>query len=158
MPLHLNTPLPSLAGGTEWLNGGPLQSEELVGHPALIHFWSISCHLCKETMPAVNAWRDRYGPAGLQVVAVHMPRGPEDTDVEKVKELVEKLGITQPVVVDNTHAIKKAFSNEYVPAFYVFDSEGKLRHFQAGDRGLKIVERRIRRVLGLPEEDGSSAG
>lgn len=147
MPMHLNTPLPPLTGATEWINGGPIQAGDLEGKPVLVHFWAVSCHLCKETMPTVNSWRDRYSPLGLQVVAVHMPRGPEDLDAAKVKEVVARLGLTQPVAVDNSHALRKEFGNEYVPAFYVFDKEGKLRHFQAGDRGLRIVERRIRIAL-----------
>lgn len=28
--------------------------------PTLIHFWSVSCHLCKEAMPEVNKLRDEY--------------------------------------------------------------------------------------------------
>ncbi len=34
---------------------GGLQKKHLIGEkPTLIHFWSVSCHLCKEAMPQVN--------------------------------------------------------------------------------------------------------
>ncbi|MBB3868056.1 Uri superfamily endonuclease [Parageobacillus toebii NBRC 107807] len=39
------------------------------------------------------------------------------------------------------------FENQYVPAYYVFDAEGKLRHFQAGGSGMKMLEKRVNRVL-----------
>ncbi|MBE3582667.1 MAG: redoxin domain-containing protein [Limnochordaceae bacterium] len=155
MALHMGTELPSLEGATQWLNGGPLHRQELTGKPTLIHFWAVSCHLCKETMPTVNRWRDTYQPLGLQVIAVHMPRSQEDTATEAVQEAIQRYQLTQPVAIDNQHAVKRAFANEFVPAFYLFDAQGYLRHFQAGDRGLRMVERRIRRLLDLPEEDAT---
>ncbi|KYD29753.1 hypothetical protein B4110_1323 [Parageobacillus toebii] len=42
---------------------------------------------------------------------------------------------------------RDAFENQYVPAYYVFDAEGKLRHFQAGGSGMKLLEKRVNRVL-----------
>src|SRR3712207_8945777 len=38
---------------------------------------------------------------GLRVIAVHMPRYPEDTDVEAVRDAVMTCGITEPCAVDN---------------------------------------------------------
>jgi len=112
----------------------------------LIHFWSVSCHLCKEAMPQVNEFRDRYQHE-LNVVAVHMPRSEKDLDIELVKQTAEEHGITQPILIDNEHKITEAFENQYVPAYYVFDAEGKLRHFQAGGSGMKMLEKRVTRVL-----------
>ena len=40
-----------------------------------------------------------------------------------------------------------AFDNQYVPAYYVFDKAGQLRHFQAGGSGMKMLEKRVNRVL-----------
>ncbi|MGE5591172.1 MAG: TlpA family protein disulfide reductase [Bacillota bacterium] len=57
--------------------------------------------------------------------------------------------MTQPVALDHDLAISEAFQNEYVPAFYVFDRDGKLRFRAGGDKGLGMVEGRIRRVCGL---------
>jgi len=51
------------------------------------------------------------------------------------------------VAIDNTHTIVDAFENKYVPAFYVFNEAGELRHFQAGDRGQKMLEAAVERVL-----------
>ncbi|HZG72769.1 MAG TPA: thioredoxin-like domain-containing protein, partial [Chondromyces sp.] len=84
--MKLREPMPELTGATEWLNG-QVTKEQLVGEkPTLIHFWSISCHLCKEAMPQVNNFRDEYADK-LNVVAVHMPRSEDDLDLEKIKEV-----------------------------------------------------------------------
>ncbi len=69
--MKLRQPMPELTGEKAWFNG-EVTREQLIGEkPTLIHFWSISCHLCKEAMPQVNEFRDKYQDK-LNVVAVHM--------------------------------------------------------------------------------------
>jgi thiol-disulfide isomerase/thioredoxin len=144
--MRLRAEMPELTGATEWLNG-QVSKEDLTGEkPTLIHFWSISCHLCKEAMPQVNEFRDKYSDK-LNVMAVHMPRSEDDLNLEEIKETAAKHDITQPIFVDSEHKLTEAFENQYVPAYYVFDKDGKLRHFQAGGSGMKMLEKRVNRVL-----------
>ena len=71
--MKLGRQMPELIGATIWLNG-QYDKADLVGNkPTLIHFWSISCKLCKEVMPKMNYLRDNY-KGNLNVIAVHMPR------------------------------------------------------------------------------------
>ncbi|MGM7682741.1 TlpA family protein disulfide reductase [Cytobacillus sp. Hm23] len=144
--MKLREQMPELTGATAWLNG-EVTKEQLVGDkPTLIHYWSVSCGLCKEAMPQINEFRDEYKDK-LNVVAVHMPRSEKDLDIEKVKEVAQEHDISQPLFVDNDHKLTDAFENQYVPAYYVFDKEGKLRHFQAGGSGMKMLTKRVNRVL-----------
>lgn len=144
--MKLREPMPELLGATDWLNG-KVTKEQLIGDkPTLIHFWSVSCHLCKEAMPNVNQFRDDYKDK-LNVVAVHMPRSEDDLDIELIKKTAVEHEITQPIFVDGEHKLNEAFENQYVPAYYVFDKDGKLRHFQAGGSGMKMLEKRVNRVL-----------
>ncbi|MFG6119146.1 MULTISPECIES: redoxin domain-containing protein [Thalassobacillus] len=149
--MRLRAPMPELEGATEWLNGQVSKDELLGDKPTLIHFWSVSCGLCKEAMPNVNEFRDEYKD-DLNVVAVHMPRSEKDLDLDKIKEVAAEHDITQPIFVDNKHALTDAFENQYVPAYYVFDEEGNLRHFQAGGGGMKMLRKRVNRVLGNKEK------
>ena len=49
------------------------------------------------------------------------------------------------------------FDNQYVPAYYVFDKDGQLRHFQAGGGGMKMLEKRVNRVLDEMKKESESA-
>ena len=147
---RIGTEMPSLEGATEWFNATGARAEaEAKGHPTLVHFWSVSCGICKENMPRVAAWRDERAGEGLRVIAVHMPRYEADTDTEQVRDAITHYNITEPCAVDNEHKLRDAFQNEqgYVPAYYLFDGEGKLRSFAAGERGLGMVEAALERVL-----------
>jgi thiol-disulfide isomerase/thioredoxin len=147
--MKLREEMPELTGATEWING-EVTKADLLGKPTLIHFWSVSCYLCKEAMPEVNELRDEYDDE-LNVVAVHMPRSEDDLDINVIRQMALAHDIIQPIFVDNEHKLTDAFENKYVPAYYVFDAEGKLRHFQAGGSGMAMLRKRINRVLGEKE-------
>ena len=158
MPMRIGTEMPSFDGATEWFNATGAGAEaEAEGRPTLVHFWSVSCGICKENLPRVARWRDERAADGLHVVAVHMPRHESDTDVEKVRDVVGEYQITEPCAVDNEHKLKDAFKNEqgYVPAYYLFDAEGKLRCFAAGERGINLVAASLERLL--PKAEGQTA-
>jgi thiol-disulfide isomerase/thioredoxin len=142
--------MPKLDGATEWFGGTQAHAEaEAEGRPTLVHFWSVSCGVCKENMPRVAEWRDRRREDGLRVIAVHMPRYEADTDVEAVREAVSRYNVTEPCAVDNEHKLRDAFQNEhgYVPAYYLFDAQGKLKSFAAGERGLDMLTSAVERLL-----------
>lgn len=150
MPMRIGTEMPKLDGATEWFNSTQAHAEaEAEGRPTLVHFWAVSCGICKENMPRVNEWRDKRAEDGLRVVAVHMPRYEADTDVEAVREAIAKYNITEPCAVDNEHTLRDAFQNEqgYVPAYYLFDAQGKLKSFAAGERGLDMLSSALERIL-----------
>lgn len=150
--MRLRQPMPEISGATEWLNG-EFTREKLVGEkPTLIHFWSISCHLCKVAMPSVNELRDNYKDQ-LNVMSVHMPRSEKDKNMDEIKQVAEEHQITQPIFVDDELKLTEAFQNQYVPAYYLFDRNGLLRHFQAGGSGLKMLEKRVIRVLEEMEKE-----
>ncbi|HWP42085.1 MAG TPA: redoxin domain-containing protein [Blastocatellia bacterium] len=155
MPMRIGTEMPSLDGATEWITGDAEQAlAEAKGRPTLIHFWSVSCSICKDNLPRISEWRDKYRDDGLRVIAVHMPRYPADLDVAAVREAIAKYNITEPCAVDNDHKLRDAFQNEqgYVPAYYLFDDRGRLRSFAAGERGLDMLFSAMNRVLQAAKE------
>ena len=150
MAMKIGTQMPSLDGATQWFGGTQAAAEaESEGRPTLVHFWSASCGICKDNLPRIAEWRDEKRDQGLRVIGIHMPRYESDTDVETVRDLIGKYGLTEPVAVDNEHQLKEAFHNHqgFVPAYYLFDHEGKLRSFAAGERGLDMLKSALDRVL-----------
>jgi thiol-disulfide isomerase/thioredoxin len=155
MPMRIGTEMPKLDGATEWFGGTQAHAEaEAKGKPTLVHFWSVSCGICKENMPRVAEWREGRREEGLRVIAVHMPRYEADTDVEAVREAISRYNISEPCAVDNEHKLRDAFHNEhgYVPAYYLFDAEGKLKSFAAGERGLDMLTSAVERLLAATQQ------
>lgn len=150
MGMRIGSEIPRLDGATEWFNGTQAHAEiEIKNRPTLIHFWSVSCGICKDNLPRISQWRDELKDSGLRVVAVHMPRYESDTNVETVRDAIASYGISEPCAIDNEHKLREAFQNDqgYVPAYYLFDAEGKLRSFAAGERGVDLLKATLDRIL-----------
>jgi thiol-disulfide isomerase/thioredoxin len=148
MAMRLRTEMPALSGITEWVNG-EASKNDLADKPVLVHFWSVSCGMCKESLPEINKMRESYPE--LQIIGVHMPRSEKDTDIDAVKATISKYELKHQQGIDNEHQVVNAFENEYVPAFYLFDREGVLRHRSAGEKALSMLKKPLERVL-QPEE------
>lgn len=144
--MRLRDHLPQLDGATDWLNSGILKKEDLIGKPILFHFWSISCDLCKVALPQINQLRDHYR-GRLHVIAVHMPRSKEDLYLDDVENMARKYDIMHPIYVDHDDVLTDKFSVRYVPAYFLFDEEGKLRHYQSGDNTIRMLTKRIDRLI-----------
>lgn len=145
--LRSGAPLPSLAGATRWLHGEP-DAASIQGRPTLVHFWAISCPICKDNLPTLRRWQDEYSPRGLQFIAVHMPRQESDTREGAVEAAVRELGLTEPVALDDAHALGERFETGGLwPVYYLFDAGGRLKSRAAGAAGLGMVEAALRRML-----------
>lgn len=149
MPMKLGDLLPSFEGATEWLNGSEVKSEELAGAPTLVYFWASSCGICKENMPKLKELRDKFASNGLKTVAIHMPRYEEDTNLETVKATIAEHNIDDICAVDNLHKLKDAFVNEqgWVPVYYLFDAEGKLKSRAAGEFGIGMLTQALEKMF-----------
>ena len=143
MPMRIGDTMPSLEEATTWFNGSwEDQQEHIKGKPVLVHFWAVSCGICKEKMPQLRDIISKYGDRGLQTIAVHMPRYEADTDLDTVNQMMSTIGITEPTAIDSLHKLKDAFQNEqgWVPVYFLFDAEGKLKTRAAGEFGVSVLQ------------------
>ncbi|RQQ42717.1 cytochrome c biogenesis protein DipZ [Burkholderia stagnalis] len=146
--------LPSLDGAVQWLNSPPLTTAGLRGKVVLVDFWTYSCINCLRTLPYINAWARKYAPYGLVVIGVHAPEFAFERDIGNVRKAVHDLGIGYPVAIDNNYAIWRAFGNEYWPAHYFVDAQGRIRRHHFGEGEYAESERAIQALLaeaGHPE-------
>lgn len=139
--------LPSLSGAVEWINTSPLTADGLRGKVVLVDFWTYSCINCLRTLPYVRAWAAKYRDAGLVVIGVHTPEFAFEKRSANVHRAIRDHGIDFSVAVDSDFAIWRAFGNQYWPAFYFVDAEGRVRHHQFGEGGYDESERVIQRLL-----------
>jgi thiol-disulfide isomerase/thioredoxin len=141
---------PSFEGATEWLNELEQTADDYVsGAPTLVYFWATSCGICKENMPKLNELKAKYKERGLRTVAIHLPRYEADTDLEKVKATVEEHCIDDVCAIDNQHKLKDAFLNEqgWVPVYYLFDADGKLKSRAAGEFGIGVLSGALEKMF-----------
>ena len=138
---------PGVDGAVAWLNSPPLSREGLKGKVVLVDFWTYSCINCLRSIPYIEAWWEKYRNDGLVVIGVHTPEFAFEKDQGNIAKAVRDLKITYPVAIDSNYAIWKAFNNEYWPAHYFIDREGKIRYHHFGEGEYEQSEQVIRQLL-----------
>jgi len=151
-------PAPSLEGATQWLGGPALDLAELRGKVVLVDFWTYDCINCRNSLPYVNRWARQYADQGLVVIGVHTPEYPYERLVENVREAMLRLGVRHPVAIDNQYRVWNAFDNQYWPAHYFIDANGRIRHLQVGEGDYAEQESVIRQLLEARKQGERTAG
>jgi thiol-disulfide isomerase/thioredoxin len=139
--------MPSLGGATQWINTQPLTTSGLRGKVVLVQFCTYSCINWLRTLPYVRAWADKYKNQGLVVIGAHTPEFGFEKEVEKVRGALKDMKVGYPIAMDNDYSIWRAFKNEYWPALYFVDAEGRIRYHHFGEGEYEQSERRIQELL-----------
>jgi thiol-disulfide isomerase/thioredoxin len=152
--LRSETHLPGFDGAAGWLNSEPLTPESVRGKVVLVDFWTYTCINWLRTLGHVRAWHEKYRDLGLVVVGVHTPEFPFERDADNVRWAAAYQRVEYPIALDPEYAVWRAFSNNYWPAVYIADAEGKIRHMHFGEGGYDECEMVIQMLLREAGRDG----
>jgi cytochrome c biogenesis protein CcdA/thiol-disulfide isomerase/thioredoxin len=139
--------MPELQGAVAWLNSKSLTKEALKGKVVVVDFWTYSCINCLRSLPYFKAWAEKYKNDDVVFIGVHTPEFAFEKNTDNVRKAIEDFKITYPVAVDSNYAIWNAFQNEYWPAHYFIDREGKIRHHHFGEGGYDESDEIIRKLI-----------
>jgi thiol-disulfide isomerase/thioredoxin len=139
--------MPPFTGAAGWINTAPLAPADLRGKVVLVQFWTYTCINWLRAHPYVRAWLAKYRDQGLVVLGVHTPEFPFEKDVENVRRAVQDMRIHYPIAIDSDYAIWRAFRNQYWPAFYFVDAQGRIRHQQFGEGHYEQAEKVLQALL-----------
>jgi thiol-disulfide isomerase/thioredoxin len=138
-----------------WLNSRPLKLDELRGKVVLVDFWTYTCINCLNHLPYVKDWNEKYKDKGLVVVGVHTPEFAFEKSTKNVQDAIKRLEIKHAVAQDNNYATWKAFKNQYWPAVYLIDKQGKIVYSHFGEGSYGETERKIQALLAQQSPAGS---
>ncbi|MFN2493149.1 MAG: redoxin domain-containing protein [Pyrinomonadaceae bacterium] len=137
---------PELATG-DWINSEPLKLKDLRGRVVLVEFWTFGCYNCRNTLPFIKRWDDRYREKGFVVIGVHSPEFDEERKVENLRGEVASLGILYPVVTDNDYQTWAAYKVQAWPTTFILDKQGRIRWMHVGEGNYEEAERLIQKLL-----------
>lgn len=139
--------VPELVGVKDFDNTPPLTMQSLRGKVVLVDFWTYTCINCRRTFPFLSKLTSTYDASGLTVLGVHSPEFGFEKEHANVARAVKELGVTWPVAEDPEMATWQAFGNEYWPADYLIDRQGKIRYYHYGEGGDRGIEDAVRALL-----------
>ncbi|MFZ2114796.1 MAG: DipZ protein [Solirubrobacteraceae bacterium] len=136
-----------------WVNtNGPQASILKRGQPMLVEFWDFCRPNSIRTLPYVKAWHERYAADGLRVIGVHCPGFAPSHPEQAVREAVERLDISHPVLIDSEFEVWQEYENRGWPARYLFDGHARLLDYHYGEGAYVETELAIQELLGVQRE------
>ena len=145
--LPIEGEFPSLSGATGWLNSPPLTAAGLRGKVVVVDIWTYTCVNWLRTLPYVRAWAEKYKDQGLVVIGVHTPEFAFEKNVDNIRRAAKGMRVDYPIAIDSDYAIWRAFKNNYWPALYVVDAQGRIRHHHFGEGEYEQAEMVIQQLL-----------
>jgi thiol-disulfide isomerase/thioredoxin len=124
--------LAAIGRAADWLNSPRLTAPGLAGKVVVVDFCTYTCINWLRTLPYRRAWAQKYRP-GLILIGVHTPEFEFEKNLDNVRRAVRDMRVEYPIVIDNDYAIWRAFNNQYWPALYVIDAQGRIQHRQFGE-------------------------
>src|SRR5262249_17578882 len=70
-----------------------------------------------------------------------------EKDINNVRRAAKDFRVEYPIAIDSDYAIWRAFKNQYWPALYFVDAQGRIRHHQFGEGEYEQSERIIQQLL-----------
>ena len=147
---------PELAPGT-WINSDPLTLKSLRSRVVLVDFWTFGCYNCRNTLPFLKRWHERYSDKGLTIVGVHSPEFDAEKKIENVRREVASLGIRYPVVTDNDYETWRAYKVEAWPTAFLLDKSGHIRWAHVGEGAYDEAESTIQKLLAENEKPADTS-
>ena len=136
----VNRPAPEIVRAD--LNGAKINLKSLRGKVVLLNFWATWCAPCQIEMPVFNAWQQKYGPQGLQVVGISM-----DDGIAPVRKVVKKLKTNYPIAMGDAKLGERYGGVMGLPLSYLIDRNGVVRARFQGETDLETIEKRVKTML-----------
>ena len=147
---------PDFIAGGKWFNTAPLTLAGLKGKVVLVDFWTYTCINCIRTLPYLKSWNEKYADKGLVIVGVHTPEFEFEKNPDNVQKAIKDFGILYPVMQDNNYATWNAYGNNYWPAEYLIDKDGRIRDAHFGEGDYDQSEKNIQKLLAETGADVSN--
>ncbi len=138
---------PEFNGVVQWINSEPLRVKDLRGKVFLVDFWTYSCVNCIRTLPGLRKLYNKYKDYGFLIIGVHTPEFEFEKDTNNIKTALKRYKIEYPVAVDSNFAVWRSYFNQFWPAHYLINKDGKIKYTHFGEGGEKELEEKIRELL-----------
>lgn len=137
VPVKVSFPAPDLT--LTDLDGVSRSLADYRGQVVLVNLWATWCPPCKEEMPALQAFYDKYREQGFVVIAIN-----DGDPTADVLQFVKDYQLTFPVWLDPTYiATEQAFKTLTLPSSFVIDRTGTIQLQWVGGISRRALEQHV---------------
>ena len=137
VPAKVNFPAPELT--LTDIQGVSRSLADYRGQVVLVNLWATWCPPCKEEMPALQSFYDKYRENGFVIIAIN-----DGDPREDVLQFVKDYRLTFPVWLDPTYsATERTFHAPNLPASFVIDRNGTIQLTWIGGINSTMLEEHV---------------
>lgn len=140
VPVQVDFPAPELT--LVDLAGNRVSLNDHLGNVVLVNLWATWCPPCKEEMPTLQTFYEKYKSDGFVLLAIN-----QEEPLEVVEPFVKEFGLTFPVWLDEDYQAQRIFNTMHLPSSYVIDRSGKVRLMWIGGISKKNLEKYVPDVI-----------
>lgn len=120
VPVKVDLASPKLDLAT--LDGVPVSLTDYKGKVVLVNLWATWCPPCREEMPTLEKFYQKYKANGFELVAIN-----QEESKEVVQPFVKEFSLSFPVWLDPDYLAQREFNTANLPSSYVIDRNGRVR-------------------------------
>ena len=122
----------------EDLSGKSVSLKDHLGSVVLVNLWATWCPPCREEMPTLQSFYEKYKANGFVLIAIN-----QEETAEVVVPFVKEFGLTFPVWLDIDYLAQRKFNTMNLPSSYVIDRNGRVRLMWIGGISKKNLEKYV---------------
>lgn len=132
----------AIAFSANEISGNEISLSDYLGDVVVLHFWATWCDQCEDEMRMLESLWQHYQGQDVQFIGIAM-----DDTVASVKELVEGLQISFPLIVEEGNAITSLYGVRAVPETFIIDQGGTVAYFHIGTMESAALEAELESLL-----------
>lgn len=141
VPAQVNFPSPKLT--LTDIHGNTRSLSDYRGQVVLVNLWATWCPPCKEEMPTLQAFHEKYKDRGFTIIAIN-----DGDPTPDVLQFVKDYQLTFPVWLDPTYiATEQAFKTLNLPSSFVLDRDGTVRLSWVGGIESRTLEKYVTPII-----------
>jgi cytochrome c biogenesis protein CcmG/thiol:disulfide interchange protein DsbE len=126
------------------LNGQQIHLSDYRGKVVLLDFWATWCDPCREEVPHLVEFQNKYRDRGLQIIGISM-----DDDAEPVRDFYQRFNMNYPVVMGNATTGEIYGGVLGLPIAFLIDRDGRVYSKHIGATDISVIEREITTLLNV---------
>ncbi len=140
VPVEVKFPAPELT--LIDLAGNTVSLKDHLGSVVLVNLWATWCPPCKEEMPTLQTFYEKYKDDGFILLAID-----QEETLAVVEPFVKEYGLSFPVWLDEEYQAQRVFNTMNLPSSYVIDRNGMVRLMWIGGISKKNLEKYVPDVI-----------
>lgn len=125
------------------LDSRPWEYRTHRGRLVLLVFWETACLPCRAAIPHLKTFQSRYGPSGLEIIAIAYEDGPLPEQIRKVQGVRDRLDINYRLLLGgevSSCPVRNQFGVNAFPTLVLLDERNRIVWRQQGFDARKLQE------------------